>query len=136
MTVLAGIRMLLTPNQTWLDVISDWTLLVCGLVLLLHLAYDAGRHWHPARRIYMRSIRDREARALRAIDNLRRSPFFTPVAYDLHKGIVTAGFGIKRTWNRRAANAVLWLANRRMLPRWLTIAVMERLGWTYRGRST
>ena len=127
--------MLMTSNQTRLDVISDWVFLCCGLALLLHLAFDARHHWHPARRVYMRSLRDREARALGAIDNLRKSPFFTPVDYDPRDGSITAGFGIRRTGNRRAVQAVLWLANRHMLPRRVTTTIAERLGWTYRGES-
>ena len=39
-TVMVGVRMLQTPNQTWLDVISDWTWSLCGLVLLLLLMYE------------------------------------------------------------------------------------------------
>ena len=97
---------------------------------------DAGQLCHPARRIYDRSIRKRKAEALGAIDNLRRSPFFTPTDYDPHNRVITAAVGFKRTWRRRAVDAVLWLANRRILPHWLTIAVVEQLGWKYRDQST
>lgn len=133
-TLLAGVRMLTTSNETWLDMISDWVVLSCGLALLLLLMYDARQRWHPAKRIYRKGVRDQEARTQRAIDNLRRSPFFTPEDYDPRTGVITAGFGIKRTWRRRAVDAVLWLANHRVLPRWLTIVVLQRLGWTYRGQ--
>ena len=129
-TVLAGVRMLLTSNQKRLDVFSDWIFFCCGLALLLQLMFDARHHWHPARRVYMRSIRDREARALRTIDNLRKSPFLTPIDYDPRDGSITAGFGINPTWNRRAVEAVSWLANRHMLPRKVTIMMAGRLGRT------
>ena len=113
-TVLVAVRMLMTSNQTWLDVISDWTFTFCGLVSLFLLMSDAGQLCHPARRIYDRSIRKRKAEALGAIDNLRRSPFFTPTDYDPHNRVITAAVGFKRTWRRRAVDAVLWLANRRV----------------------
>ena len=135
-TVLAGVRMLLTPNQTRLDVILDWIWPVCGVALVLLLMYEAVQRWHPAHRLYRRSIRKREAEAKREINDLRRLPFCTPVDYDPRRGIITAGFGIKRTWKRRAAEAVLWLANRRLLPRWFTITTMERLGWKHQGQSS
>ena len=63
------------------------------------------------------------------------SAFFMPVDYDPRDGSITAGFGIRRTGNRRAVQAVLWLANRHMLPRRVTTTIAERLGWTYRGES-
>ncbi len=135
-TVLAGVRMLLTPNQTRLDVIADWIWLVCGAALVILLMHEAVQRWHPAHRIYRRSIRKRETEAKREIDDLRRSPFCTAVDYDPRTGVITAGFGIKRTWKRRVAEVVLRLANRRLLPRWFTITTMERLGWKYRGQST
>ena len=133
-TLLAGVRMLTTSNETWLDMISDWVVLSCGFALLLLLMYDACQRCHPAKRIYRKGVRDHEARTQSAIDNLRRSPFFTPVDYDPRTGSITAGFGIKRTWRRRAVDAILWLANHRMLPRWLTIVAVSGLGWTYRGQ--
>ena len=47
-TVLVAVRMLMTSNQTWLDVISDWTFTFCALVSLLFLMSDA-RHWRSLR---------------------------------------------------------------------------------------
>ena len=138
-TVMVGVRMLQTPNQTWFDVISDWTWSLCGLVLLLLLMYEVPKQWHPARRIYSRSIQKRKDEAVGAIDKMRRLPsstFFTSIDYDPHNRVITAAVGFKRTWRRRAVDAVLWLANRRILPPWLTIAVVEQLGWKYRSQST
>ncbi len=134
-TVLAGVRMLLTPNQTRLDAILDWIWPVCGVALVLLLMCEVVQRWHPADRIYRWSIRKREAEAKREINDLWRSPCCTPVDYDPRTGVITAGLGIKRTWKRRVAEAVLWLANRRLLPRWFTITMMERLGWKYRSQS-
>ena len=55
--------------------------------------FDGRRRWHPARRIYARSIRAREAEALRAIDVFPKSSFFTPIDYDPCNGSVTTCIG-------------------------------------------
>ena len=47
---------------------------------------------------------------------------------------VTAGIGIKPTWNRRTGRAVLWLAKRGVQRGKLAIFILERLGWKYRGK--
>ena len=137
-TLLGGVGLLLPSIQARFAVILAWILLLCGLVLLLDMLPKALQHWHPAHRIYNRSIKKRKDEAVGAIDKMRRLPsstFFTSIDYDPRNKVITAEVGIKKRY-RRAVNVVLWLANHRMLPQWLTIAAAERLGWKCRSQST
>lgn len=91
------------------------------------------RELRPARRIMRRGQRTEEARAERTIDAMRRLPFIASVQYHPRTGRVSGGLGVRPTWRKRAVEAVLWLANHRMLPRCVTIWTAERLGWKYEG---
>ena len=44
-----------------------------------------------------------------------------------------AGLGVRRKWRKLAVEAVMWLANHRVLSRRVTIWTAERLGWKYAG---
>lgn len=135
LAVVSGVRLLLGPNPLG---ILDWVVLSCALIVVVHLMYDVVRSLDPARRFFKRSRQEHDDKTLREIRNLQRSPFFTPMidGSNPYDGVITAGIGIKPTWNSRVFKVVLWLANRSMLPRKLTIMIGERLGWEYRWRMT
>ena len=107
--------------------VGGWSVLGV-MYLLLWL-----RELRPARRIMRRGQRVEQDRAERMIDAMRRLPFIASVQYDARTGQISGGLGVRPTWRKRAVEVVLWLANRRLLSRRVTIRTAERLGWTYQG---
>ena len=120
-----------TPPVFWGEVVF----LIVGLAVLCHVGRDTYRYLQPAQRIYRSGIREREQRIVKSIDALRKNPFMVSVRYDPQKATVKGNIGIPRSWNRLAINAVLWLANHRLLTHSATIWLGERLGWTFKSET-
>ena len=114
------------PLIRW-GLVGAWSAL--GVVYLLLWL----RELRPARRIMRRGQRAEQDRTERMIDSMRRLPVIASVQYDPRTGQVSGGLGVRPTWRKRAVTVVLWLANRRLLPRRVTIWTAERLGWKYAG---
>ena len=120
------------PNEVWLQQTLKWVLPASALILLYLLGLDLyGRYCDRAQRFIDRAKRDHYADLRREFAELEKLPGVTVTECDPYGGTITAGIGgLEVPWKTRT---VLWLANHRLLPDRVTIALLGWLGLRYRG---